>query len=223
MKKPFLAVILAVMPVVAAATPITIGFGGTVDNDPYGTGLADFSGQFTYDSAWADLDPGAGTGNYQGVGAAYGIQVSFAGGGSWSLYGQNFMLAILNDYFGIGDEYIAYGSDGGALSMELDLFDSTAALFGSDALPTDVPLLSGFDWPRFALFDSDAEFGGQITSLSCLNGCMTGGGGNPGDPGNPGGPGNGGGNPNTVPEPGSLALMGLGLAALMRGRARRAA
>ncbi len=231
MKNPLLIALVAALPMAASAAPITIGFGGTVDNDPYGTALTDFSGQFTYDTDWTDLDPALHTGNYQGTGAGYGIQVSFTGGGSWNLDGQFFMLAILNDFLGIGDEYIAYGTDGGDLFMSLELSDSSATAFGDDHLLTDAPLLSGFDWPRFSLFDVDAELGGMVTSLSCLSGCIPGGGGGGGptdpndpiDPTDPTDPGTGGGGGNTayVPEPGSFALMGLGLAALVRVRGKR--
>jgi hypothetical protein len=214
LKPLLLAALLASPFTVATAAPVTIGFGGTVDNDPYGTGWSTFAGQFTYDSTWSDWAPGDDSvGIYQGSGAAYGMQVSVDGGAaSWDLYGQFFYLAVLDEYPAVGDQYLAYGSDGGFLTLELVLTDSTASIFDSDALLTDAPLLSGFDWPRFTLFDTDAEFGGMVTNLSCLVGCV------PGDPGDPGDPGSGG---NSVPEPGSLTLAGLGLLGLMRMRARR--
>ena len=198
----------------ASGAEITIGFGGSVDNDPYATGWGSFTGLFTYDSSWQDVNPGAHTGTYHGVGPNYGISIDFLGGASHDLYGSLFSLSILNDYAGLGDGYLVLGDDGAGTRIELNLYDSLAALFGSDLLPTEAPNLDAFDWPTFALFSPDLEIGGSLDSLVCISGCGLVDAGN-GDVG--GSPGNGdngdipGGNPiGTVPEPGSLWLIGLG-------------
>lgn len=61
MKKACLFALLAVLPLASVATPITVGFSGVVDNDPFGSGWSTFSGQFIYDSAWSDAEPAAYT------------------------------------------------------------------------------------------------------------------------------------------------------------------
>ena len=153
------------------AAPYSVVFSGVVDNDPYGTGWTTFNGVFTYDTDWLDQDPAAGIGSYLGSGPAYGISVAFDGGAaSWNLYGESFMLALLDDYGG-ADEYMAHGSDGALLSMTLTLTDFSQSAFAGDALPLTVPELAGFDWVRFSLLDIEDEIGGQITHLSCLSGC----------------------------------------------------
>lgn len=185
----------------ASAANITIGFGGTVTNDPYAVGWSNFTGQFSYDSGWSDANPAAHTGTYQGSGPSFGISVDFGAGNGYDLYGSLFTVSILNDYFGLGDGLLALGDDGAGTSIELNLYDSLAALFGSDLLPTEAPNLNAFDWRSFALFSPDLEIGGSVDSLFCISGCFA---------ANPGGgkPGNGGGT--SVPEPGALWLVSLG-------------
>ncbi len=204
----YLALFLSAFPLAVQAAPITIGFSGSVDNDPYGNGWVTFSGQYTYDSAWADMSPSSDLGLYQGTGPIYGMNVNVDGGArSWSLYDWLMNVFIQNDLFVLGDEYSVATTDG-TLNMEMVLDDYSHTVFDGDDLPTGAPILSDFDWPRFTLFDADAEFSGMVEDFYCVSGCVTDGGGNPGDNGNP----------NPVPEPGSMALLGLGLAAMTRIR-----
>lgn len=186
----------------AGAANITIGFAGTVNNDPYAVGWSNFTGQFSYDSDWNDLNPASHTGTYQGSGASFGIKVDFAGGNGYDLYGSPFTVSILNDYFGLGDGYLAMGDDGAGTSIELNLYDSLAALFANDWLLTQAPTLSGFDSVNFALFAPDMEIAGSIDSFVCLSGCSA--------------------SPvANVPLPGALPLFSLGFLALARLSRRR--
>lgn len=184
----------------ASAANITLGFGGTVTNDPYAVGWSNFTGQFSYDSGWSDLNPAAHTGTYQGSGPNFGISVDFGAGNAYELYGALFTVSILDDYFGLGDGFLALGDNGAGTSIELNLYDSLAALFGSDLLPTEAPNLTAFDGPGFALFSPDLEIGGRIDSLACISGCFA---------ANPGGGA-------SVPEPGCLWLISLGFWGLGR-------
>ncbi len=156
---------------VAQAAPYRFAFAGVIDDDPHGTGWTTFSGTFTYDSDWLDLDASAGIGNYQGNGVDYGIHVEVDGGAaSWSLYGAPFMFAVLDDFVGV-DEYIAHGDDGVQTSMTVTLTDFSQTAITGDALPSTLPGADGFDWPRFLLLDPEFGFGGRITWLGCQAGC----------------------------------------------------
>lgn len=181
----------------ATAAPVTYAFTGLVNNDPFGVGLASFSGTYTFDSAAVDLVADSQTGSYTSSGVAFGIAVDFDGGAvSVDLYGLPTVLniGVADNFAGPVDQYAVTGLAG---SVELGLFfeDTLASAFSSDGLPVPAPLLAAFSFRQFRWFDTDAgnphEILGNIESLSCVAGCDS----------------------VPVPEPGSLWLAGLALSA----------
>ena len=182
----------------ATAAPVTYAFTGSVSDDPFGVGLASFSGTYTFDSAAVDLVAASHTGSYTSSGVAFGIAVVFDGGAvSVDLYGLPttvLNIGVADNFAGPVDQYAVTGLAG---SVELGLFfeDTLAIAFSSDGLPVPAPLLAAFSFRQFRWFDTDAanphEILGNIESLSCVAGCDS----------------------VPVPEPGSLWLAGLALSA----------
>ena len=182
----------------ATAAPVTYAFTGSVSDDPFGVGLASFSGTYTFDSAAVDLVAASHTGSYTSSGVAFGIAVVFDGGAvSVDLYGLPttvLNIGVADNFAGPVDQYAVTGLAG---SVELGLFfeDTLASAFSSDGLPVPAPLLAAFSFRQFRWFDTDAanphEILGNIESLSCVAGCDS----------------------VPVPEPGSLWLAGLTLSA----------
>jgi hypothetical protein len=165
----------------------------------------EFNGTFTYESTTADSALGDPNRGFYGPGPAFAVTVnslhfSIAGGGSGSAY-------VFNDYFG-SDEFGA-GSVGAVTTgpningffpdiFYVRLGDSTHSEFSSDALPSTELDLALFDSSHFELgfvnYDTstDAKISGALSYLSLTNPNAT----------------------TSIPEPGNLALLGLGLAAL---------
>lgn len=212
----------------AAAAPITYLFSGSGDwlSD---ASSATFNGSFTYDSAASDGIADPSTAAYAHPdGAGWAITLNVPGGVLTTLDEQFNMLASNNlggeDRLGARASRSASGE-----SVGLWLIDLLGTLMNDDSL---APLAAGltlaqFGWSEFYYETASDRLQGRLDSLLCTAGCGNGSGGNPG-----GGSGGGGGSgsptepANPVPEPASVGLVALALAAAawqrrQTGRARR--
>lgn len=208
MQRQFLAVIAFAFALAdaapAQATPITFGFTGLVTqvpaDDPAGgvTVGSAISGQYTFDSAAVDGIANPAQASYLSSGPGFGLSVQI-GANTYEVSGSLY-VNVSNGVLAV-DQYGVLADDFTALSISLLLEDWSAAVFGSDALPTIVPSLGSFVMRDFHLVDSsagDVQIDGTIETLTCLQGC-------------------GGGS--SIPEPGTLTLAGVGLlAAALRRR-----
>jgi hypothetical protein len=175
----------------AQAIPITFSFTGGVTNDPFGVSSpgAPISGDYTFESTAVDAIPAADTGSYTSIGPGFGFNAT-VDGMPFSVSGS-LNVSVVNS---LVDQYLVTATDG-TLTLELFFQDNTGTALTSDALPLTPPLLTAFAIRDFRLFGPDAEFTGSVDTLVCSTGCNGGGG--------------------TVPEPGTLWLLGASLAALL--------
>jgi hypothetical protein len=191
----------------ARASVITFAFTGTVDNDPFGVfGDATLQGEFTFDSAIAQVLDTAQSGGYADAGGVYAMRVAFSGVLDSSVAGpfaaDELNITVNDDFPGPLDQYLVTGTSPSDpfLQIGLTLSDFTGTAFTSTALPLLPPMLAAFESARFELFagtaDLPIEAEGELSSLRCAAGCA-------------------------VPEPGELYLLGAALALLLRRRAMR--
>ncbi|MDC8771922.1 PEP-CTERM sorting domain-containing protein [Roseateles albus] len=182
----------------AKASAITYEFSGVVASDTAERGWRQLTGSFSFDSAAIDAIADASTAAYAHAGAPWGMSVSFDDGPAVLLdYGFNMLVS--NDLQGI-DQWGALALNGsGSELFSLSLVDTSASIFGSDALPLGGLTLANFSFNSFRYESADAELQGQLGSLYCVAGCDA-------QP------------PVSVPEPGSLALLGAGVVALLLRR-----
>lgn len=199
----------------AQAAPVTYYFGGQLswvhpDLSPTLSVGNEFNGTFTYESTTVDSSPADPNRGYYAPGPAFAVTInaltfSIAGGGSGS-------VSVVNDLSGT-DKFDA-ASAGSATTGSINDYipyaffllmdDYTGSAFISDALPAFEVDLALFDVSGFELFlenrgalDSGASIHGSLSYLSLTAPNAT-----------------------SIPEPGSLALLGLALAATLPPRVR---
>jgi hypothetical protein len=188
----------------AAAAPIVYEFSGTVASDSAERGWQQFAGSFSFDSASVDGIADPSTGAYAHAGAPWGISVSFDGGAAL-LLNSSFNVLVSNDLAGQDQWGLLARNASGSQVFSLTLSDYSATVFGSDALPLSGLTLADFGYGSFGYESAAGELQGWVGALQCVAGCGA------GVP------------PAAVPEPGGLALAGLGLATLLgRRRLQRA-
>jgi hypothetical protein len=215
---------LALAALMAAATvqaaPVTYNFSGTVNSTflpgQFAIG-SNFSGSFSFDSAAVDGDGSSSAGLYAAGfsinatvgGITFSNQVASGGIKVWDgLSGRDRFDAIVQGSLGAGLVNTSTPVAGFEAFVLRAVFDDTSSsAFSSDALPGSPLNLGAFDFRVFQLSFyqgfNQVNVIGDITSLSLVGAQPT------SDP--------------TVPEPQSLALVGLGLALACAGSARRRA
>lgn len=212
----------------AAAAPITYSFGGTVSDDSADRGFIGFGGSFSFDSSTADSIADPSTAAYAQSGTPWGLTLSFDGGTAFT-YSSPLNVLVSNNLAG-HDQWGLLGQDGSGNSISLTLTDFSAAVFSSDALPVAALTLASFSWATLVWEADGHQLNGMLTSLQCSS-CSgtvpdpdpgTGGGGAGGGGAGGGTGGGGAGDPvHSLPLPGSLSLVALGLAVLPLARRRR--
>jgi hypothetical protein len=193
--KPFLCTLalaaLALAPMTSQAVAVTYSFVGQVESDDADRGLVSFTGSFSFESNTADAIADASTGAYSHSGAPWGMTLAFDGGLPFTL-NTTFSVLVSNDLPG-GDQW-GLLAQSGADAVSLALYDYSGSVFSGDALP--IPqgglTLAGFAWNELSWESAGATLKGRLTSLGCIDGCVT----------------------SPVPEPSTLLLAGAGLLAL---------
>lgn len=202
----------------AQADIVSYAFTGNVGYDEADRGYQGFAGSFSFDSSATNQinDPSGSTGSYAGVGMAWSMRVSFDGGALLDFGSQGLHVNVMNDLGGY--DWLGLLGTGSAGTASAGLYDFTMSLFGSSGLPlrNGGYTLADFGWSDFS-WESDAGMlQGMFTSLECTAGCSASNPGGGGDGGNPGG-----GGPNTVPEPGSWALVATAFVVMLCLQRRR--
>lgn len=203
----------------AAAAPVTFSYSGTITQvsvDPDGpvpgnpTFGTPFSGFYTFDAASVDAIASPTSGSYTSpAGAPFGISIQING---VDLFTNSFLNVGVVDGAS-SDFYTVLGCESpscSSLVLELRLQDLNHTVFASDALPLTAPPLAAFELARLILegFEGDSTFEiiGDVTSLTCVDGC-----GVTPEPPPP---------PTAVPEPATLVLCTTGLLATVLRRRR---